>query len=164
LPPGDWDRENMIGISHILKLKQKKRERIQVLERMQKEKEEEDKALLMPAKEKEIEKKEFAKKEEATLVETSFDPLVWTRQPFGGVINEFKQRSPLFLSDITDAFNPMCMAAIVFIFCSALSGAIAFGGLLGYLFALKFSYITISIPYSAYCLTRKYILFYSLIF
>ena len=61
----------------------------------------------------------------------AFDPLVRTRTPFGGVINEFKQRLPLFKSDIVDAFNPMCAAAVIFIFCSALSGAIAFGGLLG---------------------------------
>ena len=130
LPPGDWDRENMIGINHILKLKQKKRERLEILERIRKEKEDEEKAMLLPAKEKEIVKREFEKKEEE-FVGTFFDPLIWTRQPFGGVLNEFKQRFPLFVSDITDAFNPMCMAAIIFIFCSALSGAIAFGGLLG---------------------------------
>jgi hypothetical protein len=76
---------------------------------------------------KEMEKKEIERKPE----KEAFDPLVWTRVPFGGVINEFKQRAPLFKSDITDAFSPMCIAAIVFIFCSALSGAIAFGGLLG---------------------------------
>jgi hypothetical protein len=83
---------------------------------------------------KELEKKELERKPEKEV----FDPLVWTRVPFGGVINEFKQRIPLYKSDITDAFSPMCIAAIVFIFCSALSGAIAFGGLLGmYIFKCR---------------------------
>ena len=61
----------------------------------------------------------------------SFDPLVRTALPFGGIINEFKQRFPLLKSDVTDSFNVMCLAATIFIFFAALAGAIAFGGLLG---------------------------------
>ena len=61
----------------------------------------------------------------------SFDPLVRTNVPFGGIINEFKQRFPLLKSDVTDSFNIMCLAATIFIFFAAISGAIAFGGLLG---------------------------------
>jgi hypothetical protein len=60
-----------------------------------------------------------------------FDPLVRTNVPFGGIISEFKQRIPHLKSDITDSFNAMCLAATIFIFFAALSGAIAFGGLMG---------------------------------
>jgi hypothetical protein len=37
LPPGDWDRENQIGLNQILKLKQKKRLRLEAMEKMRKE-------------------------------------------------------------------------------------------------------------------------------
>ena len=47
LPPGDWDRENQIGLKEILKLKQKKRLRLEVVERMKKEREEEERAKLV---------------------------------------------------------------------------------------------------------------------
>ena len=118
LPPGDWDKENLIGMGQIIKLKQKKRMRAEAL-----------------AKEKEKAASESALRKEAEISGakgTSYqNPLEWSRVPFGGILNEFKQRLPLFKSDITDAFSPVCIAAIVFIFCSALSGAIAFGGLLG---------------------------------
>jgi hypothetical protein len=61
----------------------------------------------------------------------TFDPLVRTRIPFGGIINEFRQRFPYLKSDVTDSFNVMCLAATIFIFFAAFAGAIAFGGLLG---------------------------------
>jgi hypothetical protein len=61
----------------------------------------------------------------------TFDPLVRTRMPFGGIINEFRQRFPYLKSDVTDSFNVMCLAATIFIFFAAFAGAIAFGGLLG---------------------------------
>ena len=59
------------------------------------------------------------------------DPLVRTSVPFGGMINELKKRFPLYKSDIVDSASLMCIAAIIFIFFAALSGAIAFGGLYG---------------------------------
>ena len=80
-------------------------------------------------KEKEIDVCKVEKAEES--LDVPWDPLTWTSVPFGGLINEFKQRLPYLKSDFTEAFNPMCLAAIVFIFCSALSAAVAFGGLLG---------------------------------
>jgi solute carrier family 4 anion exchanger 2 len=51
--------------------------------------------------------------------------------PFGGVIREWRKRFPQYKSDIVDSFSPMCIAAVIFIFFAALSGAIAFGGLYG---------------------------------
>jgi hypothetical protein len=59
------------------------------------------------------------------------DPLVRTGRIFGGLCNEVKRRYPKYLSDITDAFNPVCLATAVFIYFAALSGAITFGGLYG---------------------------------
>lgn len=57
--------------------------------------------------------------------------MVRTRIPFGGVINDFKRRAPQYLSDITDGLNAQCLSAAIFIYFACLSGAVAFGGLLG---------------------------------
>lgn len=46
-------------------------------------------------------------------------------------MNDIKRRYPKYLSDITDALNPQCLAAVIFIYFAALSPAITFGGLLG---------------------------------
>ena len=114
-------------MSEIMQLKQKKELRLQAMEDIEKEIHEQlaAKAQFMMKQETEIEKKPEVDEQQP------WDPLVWTRVPFGGVLNEFKQRLPVLKSDITDAMNLMCLAAIIFIFCSALSGAVAFGGLLG---------------------------------
>uniref|UniRef100_A0A3B4F3T1 Anion exchange protein n=1 Tax=Pundamilia nyererei TaxID=303518 RepID=A0A3B4F3T1_9CICH len=50
---------------------------------------------------------------------------------FGGLIKDVMRRYPQYFSDIRDALNPQCMAAIIFIYFAALSPAITFGGLLG---------------------------------
>ncbi|GAA6232795.1 anion exchange protein 2-like isoform X1 [Lates japonicus] len=54
-----------------------------------------------------------------------------TGRLFGGLIKDVTRRYPQYLSDIRDALNPQCMAAIIFIYFAALSPAITFGGLLG---------------------------------
>uniref|UniRef100_A0A8C6LEV9 Solute carrier family 4 member 2 n=1 Tax=Nothobranchius furzeri TaxID=105023 RepID=A0A8C6LEV9_NOTFU len=59
------------------------------------------------------------------------DPLRRSGRLFGGLIKDVRQRYPQYLSDIRDALNPQCMAAIIFIYFAALSPAITFGGLLG---------------------------------
>jgi len=53
-----------------------------------------------------------------------------TKVPFGGVIDDMKQRYPKYLSDFKDGLNPQCLAAIIFIYFACLSGGIAFGGLM----------------------------------
>ncbi|XP_078385716.1 band 3 anion transport protein-like [Cetorhinus maximus] len=58
------------------------------------------------------------------------DPLRRTRKLFGGLIRDIKRRYPKYLSDIKDALNTQCLAAIIFIYFAALSPAITFGGLL----------------------------------
>ena len=131
LPPGDWDKKNLLSMSDIMELKRKKRMRLAAMEKLKKEKEEKEKV-----------KEKAAKKPEVTADATAdsgkkdgFDPLVRTNVPFGGIISEFKQRFPYLKSDITDSFNAMCLAATIFIFFAALAGAIAFGGLLGTILA-----------------------------
>ncbi|KAI3374818.1 hypothetical protein L3Q82_021045, partial [Scortum barcoo] len=59
------------------------------------------------------------------------EPLRRTGRLFGGLINDVTRRYPQYLSDLRDALNPQCMAAIIFIYFAALSPAITFGGLLG---------------------------------
>lgn len=59
------------------------------------------------------------------------DPLKRTKRPFGGLINDLKRRYPKYPSDITDGFNFQTFACIIFIYFAAVSGAIAFGGILG---------------------------------
>lgn len=59
------------------------------------------------------------------------DPLRRTGRPFGGLVRDIKRRYPKYLSDIKDAINAQCLAAVIFIYFAALSPAITFGGLLG---------------------------------
>ncbi|NWT10232.1 B3AT protein, partial [Vireo altiloquus] len=62
---------------------------------------------------------------------TDDDPLRRTGRPFGGLVRDITRRYPKYLSDIKDALNPQCLAAVIFIYFAALSPAITFGGLLG---------------------------------
>ncbi|XP_075922271.1 band 3 anion transport protein-like isoform X3 [Petromyzon marinus] len=59
------------------------------------------------------------------------DPLQRTGRPFGGVVRDARRRYPFYPSDIKDAVDPQCLAAVIFIYFAALSPAITFGGLLG---------------------------------
>ncbi|OWK53150.1 Band 3 anion transport protein [Lonchura striata] len=68
--------------------------------------------------------------EEAAAAEDD-DPLRRTGRPFGGLVRDIRRRYPKYLSDIKDALNPQCLAAVIFIYFAALSPAITFGGLLG---------------------------------
>ena len=59
------------------------------------------------------------------------NPLQRTSTPFGGLIDDIRHRYPKYLDDIKDGLNSQCVAATIFIYFAALSGAIAFGGLMG---------------------------------
>ncbi|XP_008591620.1 PREDICTED: band 3 anion transport protein [Galeopterus variegatus] len=59
------------------------------------------------------------------------DPLQRTGRLFGGLVRDIRRRYRHYLSDITDAFSPQVLAAVIFIYFAALSPAITFGGLLG---------------------------------
>lgn len=69
-------------------------------------------------------------KGEKTKAEPPEDPLQRTGKPFGGLVRDIKRRYPKYLSDIRDALNPQCLAAVIFIYFAALSPAITFGGLM----------------------------------
>ncbi|KAJ8004642.1 hypothetical protein DPEC_G00138440 [Dallia pectoralis] len=59
------------------------------------------------------------------------DPMKRSGVPFGGLINDIKRRYPRYVSDIKDALDSQCIAAVIFIYFAALSPTITFGGLLG---------------------------------
>uniref|UniRef100_A0A4W5QDN6 Anion exchange protein n=1 Tax=Hucho hucho TaxID=62062 RepID=A0A4W5QDN6_9TELE len=59
------------------------------------------------------------------------DPLRRSGRLFGGLIRDAARRYPKYASDLRDALNPQCMAAVIFIYFAALSPAVTFGGLLG---------------------------------
>ena len=59
------------------------------------------------------------------------NPMMRTSTPFGGLIEDIKYRYMDYKSDILDGLNSQCLAATIFIYFAALSGAIAFGGLMG---------------------------------
>uniref|UniRef100_A0A0A9XLA5 Anion exchange protein n=2 Tax=Lygus hesperus TaxID=30085 RepID=A0A0A9XLA5_LYGHE len=58
------------------------------------------------------------------------DPLRRTKIPFGGLYNDIKRRFPHYLSDFRDGIDGQCLAAAIFMYFAALSGAITFGGLM----------------------------------
>ena len=59
------------------------------------------------------------------------NPMMRAPYVFGGLINDLKRRFPHYLSDFKDGLDPQVLAAAIFIYFAALSGAIAFGGLMG---------------------------------
>ncbi|KAM3923757.1 band 3 anion transport protein isoform 2-T2 [Leptodactylus fuscus] len=69
-------------------------------------------------------------KDDKPKAEPPEDPLKRTGKPFGGLVRDIKRRYPKYLSDIKDALNPQCLAAVIFIYFAALSPAITFGGLM----------------------------------
>ncbi|CAL9689466.1 unnamed protein product [Knipowitschia caucasica] len=62
---------------------------------------------------------------------SSPSPLNRTGALFGGLVRDLRHRFPQYGSDITDALNSQCVAAVIFIYFAALSPAVTFGGLLG---------------------------------
>ncbi|XP_076327328.1 band 3 anion transport protein-like [Tachypleus tridentatus] len=106
LPPGDWERKSLLPIQEIRRKNQELRER----------------------KKKEKKEKDVPDGEEKP---PSYDPLKRQGKPFIGLINDVKNRFPYYISDLYDGLNAQCLAAIIFIYFAALSGAITFGGLMG---------------------------------
>ena len=106
LPPGDWDSKNMLSMSEIHDLRKRKKAK----------------------PEKSVDDKE---KEDEAAETFESNPLIRAPYIFGGMINDWKRRFKHYVSDITDGFNSQTLAAAVFIYFASLSGAIAFGGLLG---------------------------------
>ncbi|KAG9271641.1 anion exchange protein 3 isoform X1 [Astyanax mexicanus] len=70
-------------------------------------------------------------REEQEEEESEVDPLKRSGIPFGGVIHDIRRRYPHYMSDLKDAVDTQCIAAVIFIYFAALSPTITFGGLLG---------------------------------
>lgn len=52
-------------------------------------------------------------------------------RPFGGLIQDMKDRYPLYLSDIKDGMHLQCFASIIFLYFACITPIVTFGGLLG---------------------------------
>uniref|UniRef100_A0A8C7VBV9 Anion exchange protein n=1 Tax=Oncorhynchus mykiss TaxID=8022 RepID=A0A8C7VBV9_ONCMY len=90
------------------------------------------KQMLRKRKERENIKKGMTHATPGTDQETKeVDPMKRSGIPFGGLIHDIRRRYPRYASDIKDALDSQCIAAIIFIYFAALSPTITFGGLLG---------------------------------
>jgi len=114
VPPGDWDRKHILPINEIMEMRQRRQTR--------KGKKDPDGGDGGEPADGDDDKDKGPPKR---------NPLQRTNIPFGGLIDDIKNRYPKFLSDIKDGLNSQCLAATIFIYFAALSGAIAFGGIMG---------------------------------
>ncbi|XP_028291101.1 anion exchange protein 3 isoform X2 [Gouania willdenowi] len=78
----------------------------------------------------ELDNKEVSPEEEE-VGDQEVDPLKRSGIPFGGLIHDIRRRYPRYISDLKDALDMQCVAAVIFIYFAALSPTITFGGLLG---------------------------------
>ena len=118
LPAANWADENLLSF-HKIKEMEERRKRL--------------KGKITEQGDKHFEKLDFEKPDVEKPGEEekkSYDPFTITRSPylFGGLINEWKKRIPLYLSDFKDGFDGQVISTALFIFFACLSGAIAFGG------------------------------------
>uniref|UniRef100_A0A674PJ90 Anion exchange protein n=1 Tax=Takifugu rubripes TaxID=31033 RepID=A0A674PJ90_TAKRU len=81
------------------------------------------KQMLRKRKERELKKHQSGDQE--------VDPLKRSGIIFGGLIHDIRRRYPHYVSDLKDALDTQCIAAVIFIYFAALSPTITFGGLLG---------------------------------
>uniref|UniRef100_A0A8C7RXP1 Anion exchange protein n=1 Tax=Oncorhynchus mykiss TaxID=8022 RepID=A0A8C7RXP1_ONCMY len=77
------------------------------------------------------ETKEVSQDEQEEEEDQEVDPMKRSGIPFGGLIHDIRRRYPRYASDIKDALDSQCIAAVIFIYFAALSPTITFGGLLG---------------------------------
>ena len=97
LPPGDWDSKNLLSMDEINELRNRKRGR---------------KSKDMSTSSVSERKKENRRKSESFQT----NPLVRSPHLFGGLVNDIKQRSKWYWSDIKDGFSSQVFAAAVFIY------------------------------------------------
>ncbi|XP_044734165.1 anion exchange protein 3 isoform X2 [Chrysoperla carnea] len=116
LPPGDWEQKALLPFDELKAKSEAIRKRKQ--KALQKGSNDEATKALISSDDGDGKKPPF------------FDPLKRTRRPFGGLINDLRRRYPFYVSDITDGLNGQCIAAAIFMYFAALSGAITFGGLM----------------------------------
>eukprot|EP00088_Acartia_fossae_P070689 TRINITY_DN953_c0_g1_i1.p1 TRINITY_DN953_c0_g1~~TRINITY_DN953_c0_g1_i1.p1 ORF type:complete len:1234 (+),score=432.98 TRINITY_DN953_c0_g1_i1:296-3997(+) len=133
LPPGDWNKQKLLAMADIMDMRKRREERRQAA-LIAAESQVNLSGMAQPAstpviqpKVEEREKKDDEKEEEKPIR----NPLQKSPRFFGGLIDDIKYRYPLYWSDIKDGFDPQVLAATIFIYFAALSGAVAFGGLMG---------------------------------
>lgn len=120
LPPGDWEHKELLPIEELKAKSEAIRRRKESVLKKSKEAEAES---LKPL----LDKLAAGGDDEPPYGH----PLVRTKRPFGGLINDIRRRYPHYKSDFTDALNSPCLAATLFMYFAALSTAITFGGLAG---------------------------------
>lgn len=119
LPPGDWERQALLPIEEIkAKSELIRRRKENALKAAASTRTEVVK--ILPGGDGDDEKKP-----------PFVNPLERTKRPWGGLINDVRRRYPFYKSDILDALNAQCLAAAIFMYFAAVSGAVAFGGLIG---------------------------------
>uniref|UniRef100_H2RXA9 Anion exchange protein n=1 Tax=Takifugu rubripes TaxID=31033 RepID=H2RXA9_TAKRU len=90
------------------------------------------KQMLRKRKERELKKHQsISPCEEEEEGDQEVDPLKRSGIIFGGLIHDIRRRYPHYVSDLKDALDTQCIAAVIFIYFAALSPTITFGGLLG---------------------------------
>lgn len=118
LPPGDWERQALLPIEEIKAKSELIRKR-------------KENALNKAAEAADVTKALLAAEGDGGKKPPDFNPLERTKRPWGGLINDLTRRYPHYKSDIVDGLNAQCLAAAIFMYFAAVSGAIAFGGMLG---------------------------------
>ncbi|XP_033100503.1 sodium bicarbonate cotransporter 3-like [Anneissia japonica] len=117
LPPGEWDRELLEPILRHREKTQHAQNKARS-ERFSSARlsESDIKSILEKQRQKEDAGSNFLKR---------------TGKVFGGLVNEVKQRYPLFISDIKDGLNIQCLISFMCLYFACIAPAVAFGGLLG---------------------------------
>ena len=139
LPPGDWDKAHLLHMGEMIDMKNKMKARKATLIHQQSMPEGAKPAAAgVPGggdggddknPEKEGKGPRNPLKRTTTMLPCNKTKKVTL--PFGGLIDDIKHRYISYKSDILDGLNTQCIAAAIFIYFAALSGAIAFGGLMG---------------------------------
>jgi solute carrier family 4 anion exchanger 2 len=139
LPPGDWDKAHLLHMGEMMDMKRKMKARKATLIHQQ-TMEEGTKPVAAGAPDggdgggkKNPEKGSKGPRNplKRTTTQLPCDKTKTVTMPFGGLIDDIKHRYVSYKSDILDGLNTQCIAAAIFIYFAALSGAIAFGGLMG---------------------------------
>eukprot|EP00096_Caligus_rogercresseyi_P010281 TRINITY_DN3693_c0_g1_i3.p1 TRINITY_DN3693_c0_g1~~TRINITY_DN3693_c0_g1_i3.p1 ORF type:complete len:772 (-),score=126.01 TRINITY_DN3693_c0_g1_i3:63-2378(-) len=115
LPPGDWDSKNLLSLQEVREIRRKRNVRLNNIK--------DTKSTILTAGDGDDDDPNRKKKRLSSMDRFPY--------PFGGLVNDLKTRFPYYMSDLVDGLNFQVVAATIFIYFAALSGAVAFGGLTG---------------------------------
>jgi len=132
LPPGDWNKQKLLAMADIMDMRKRREERRQAALKTAPDDQNPLKRIATVQSMHEQPGDGSEKGDEEKEIEKPIrNPLQKSPRFFGGLIDDIKYRYPLYLSDIKDGMDPQVLAATIFIYFAALSGAVAFGGLMG---------------------------------